>query len=204
MSILAYNIATDHMFGVQAQTIATDFEKIFEINPHMYLGGQPPDEHPDGAPAFSCPQEPVRGARKPPDDARTIRGHAVQLSVREALRAVLYRAGYRRTGPQVVRAVHLQHGPDRLSEQAERLCRGRNLCRAAALVNAFDWDAISGWGATVHIIEKEKLTVKKLKTRMDKGGGCEVDNLESNRKTNGKRCCSFRIIKFIQLNLIDG
>ncbi|KAI1302364.1 Proteasome subunit beta type-3 [Halotydeus destructor] len=36
-----------------------------------------------------------------------------------------------------------------------------------ALMNAFDRDAISGWGATVYIVEKDKVTVKTLKTRMD-------------------------------------
>ncbi|KAJ8939312.1 hypothetical protein NQ314_011170 [Rhamnusium bicolor] len=36
-----------------------------------------------------------------------------------------------------------------------------------ALINAFDRDAISGWGATVYIIEKDKVTIKNLKTRMD-------------------------------------
>jgi 20S proteasome subunit beta 3 len=36
-----------------------------------------------------------------------------------------------------------------------------------AMLNAFDRDAISGWGASVHIIEKDKITVRKLKTRMD-------------------------------------
>jgi len=36
-----------------------------------------------------------------------------------------------------------------------------------ALMNAVDRDAISGWGAVVHIIEKDKVTTKTLKTRMD-------------------------------------
>lgn len=36
-----------------------------------------------------------------------------------------------------------------------------------ALVNAFDRDAISGWGGIVYIIEKDKVTVRHLKTRMD-------------------------------------
>jgi 20S proteasome subunit beta 3 len=31
-------IATDRRFGVQAQTIECDFEKVFEVNQHMYLG----------------------------------------------------------------------------------------------------------------------------------------------------------------------
>jgi len=36
-----------------------------------------------------------------------------------------------------------------------------------ALVNAVDRDAISGWGAVVYIVEKDKVTMKTLKTRMD-------------------------------------
>ncbi|KAF6214084.1 hypothetical protein GE061_011815 [Apolygus lucorum] len=36
-----------------------------------------------------------------------------------------------------------------------------------ALVNAFDRDALSGWGASVYIIQKDKITHKTVKTRMD-------------------------------------
>jgi len=36
-----------------------------------------------------------------------------------------------------------------------------------SLVNAFDRDALSGWGAEVYIIEKDKVTKSTLKTRMD-------------------------------------
>lgn len=36
-----------------------------------------------------------------------------------------------------------------------------------AMLNAFDRDAITGWGASVYIIEKDKVTVRSLKTRMD-------------------------------------
>ena len=40
-------------------------------------------------------------------------------------------------------------------------------CIAQALTNALDRDAASGWGAIVHIIEVDKITTKKIKTRMD-------------------------------------
>merc|ERR1712240_399161 len=36
-----------------------------------------------------------------------------------------------------------------------------------ALMNAFDRDAVSGWGGVVYIIEKDKITKKMLKTRQD-------------------------------------
>jgi 20S proteasome subunit beta 3 len=47
-------------------------------------------------------------------------------------------------------------GPDELFE-----------CISQAMMNAFDRDGISGWGAVVHIIEKDKITSRTLKTRMD-------------------------------------
>ncbi len=40
-------------------------------------------------------------------------------------------------------------------------------CVSQALVNAVDRDAISGWGAVVHVIEPHQVTTKKIKTRMD-------------------------------------
>jgi len=38
---------------------------------------------------------------------------------------------------------------------------------AQALMNAVDRDCISGWGAVVHVIESDKVTTRRLKTRMD-------------------------------------
>lgn len=36
-----------------------------------------------------------------------------------------------------------------------------------ALLNAQDRDCLSGWGAKVHVIEKDQVTTKTLRTRMD-------------------------------------
>ena len=36
-----------------------------------------------------------------------------------------------------------------------------------ALLNAQDRDAVTGWGGVVHIIEKDKVTTRTLKGRMD-------------------------------------
>lgn len=38
---------------------------------------------------------------------------------------------------------------------------------AQALMNSCDRDAISGWGGIVYIVEKDAVTIKELKTRMD-------------------------------------
>ncbi|XP_053694228.1 proteasome subunit beta type-3 [Sabethes cyaneus] len=205
MSILAYNggcvvamrgkncvaIATDHRFGVQAQTIATDFEKIFEINPHMYLGlvGLQTD-------ILTVYQRLL--FRKNLYEVRENR----QLTP-ERFAALLSNFLYeKRFGPYFIEPVIAGLDPKTFepficnmdligcpnnpsdfvvvgtcAEQLYGMCE--TLWKpdlepdslfeviSQALVNAFDRDAISGWGATVYIIEKEKLTVKKLKTRMD-------------------------------------
>lgn len=36
-----------------------------------------------------------------------------------------------------------------------------------SLMNAFDGDASSGWGALVHIIEPHQVTTRRLKCRQD-------------------------------------
>ncbi|ELU10244.1 hypothetical protein CAPTEDRAFT_147453 [Capitella teleta] len=36
-----------------------------------------------------------------------------------------------------------------------------------AMMSSCDRDAISGWGVVVHIIEKDKVTTRTLKARMD-------------------------------------
>jgi 20S proteasome alpha/beta subunit len=50
----------------------------------------------------------------------------------------------------------LRQGPDELFETVSQ-----------ALLNAVDRDALSGWGAHVYIIEKDKVTKRLLKGRQD-------------------------------------
>ena len=51
---------------------------------------------------------------------------------------------------------HATQGPDELFETISQ-----------ALLNAVDRDALSGWGAHVYIIEKDKITKRLLKGRQD-------------------------------------
>jgi 20S proteasome subunit beta 3 len=51
---------------------------------------------------------------------------------------------------------HFLQGPDALFETISQ-----------ALLNAVDRDALSGWGAHVYIIEKDKVTKRLLKGRQD-------------------------------------
>lgn len=205
MSILAYNggcviamrgkdcvaIATDHRFGIQAQTIDTDFEKVFQVNPHMYLGliGLQTD--------ILTVYDKLQ-FRKNLYEVRENR--IMEPKVFAAmLSSFLYE---RRFGPYfiepVIAGLHPKtfqpficnmdtigcpNQPDDFvvagtcSEQMYGMCETlwkpdlepSDLFEviSQALMNAFDRDAISGWGASVYIIEKDKVTKKTLKTRQD-------------------------------------
>lgn len=205
MSILAYSggcavamlgkdcvaIATDHRFGNQAQTLDTDFKKVFRMGKHLYLGlvglqtdiltvhdrlmfrkklyeirenreMQPKQfssmvsnflyEHRFG-PYFIEPliagfntktQEPyicnmdIIGCKNEPKDFIVGGTASNQLY---GMCEMLWK-------PDLP--------PDTLFEVISQ-----------ALLNAFDRDAMSGWGATVYIIEKHRITTKTIKTRMD-------------------------------------
>lgn len=205
MSILAYNggcvvamrgkncvaIATDLRFGVQAQTIDTSFEKVFKINPHMYLGLV-------GLQTDILTVHDKLMFRKNLYEVRENR--VMEPKVFAAmLSSFLYE---RRFGPYFVEPViagltpktfepficnmdliGCPNAPDDFvvagtcAEQLYGMCETlwkpdlapNDLFEiiSQALINAFDRDAMSGWGATVYIIEKDKLTTKSLKTRQD-------------------------------------
>ncbi|XP_055375006.1 proteasome subunit beta type-3 [Condylostylus longicornis] len=205
MSILGYNggcvvamrgkdcvaIATDHRFGVRAQTISTDFEKVFQLNPHLFLG-------------LVGLQTDILTVK----DRLTFRKNLYEVKENrlmspERFSAMLTSFLYeRRFGPYFVEPVIAGLHPktyepyicnmDLLGNSntpedfavagtcAEQLF---GMCEtlwkpdlepnqlfeviAQSMINAFDRDAGSGWGASVYIIEKDKITVKRIKTRMD-------------------------------------
>lgn len=205
MSILSYNggcvlamrgkdcvaIATDHRFGVQAQTIDTDFEKVSQIAPKMFLGlvGLQTD--------ILTVRERLNFRQK----LYEIREHREMTPkvYSSMLSNFLYE---RRFGPYfvepVIAGLHPKTSepficamdligcpniPDDFvvagtcAEQLFGMCE--TLWKpdlepdqlfeviSQSMINAFDRDAISGWGGSVYIIEKDKITIKKLKTRMD-------------------------------------
>lgn len=184
-------IGTDNRFGVQAQTITTDFEKVNQFNPHMFVG--------------------LVGLQS---DILTVHDRLVfrknLYEVREnrsmtpkrfgaMLSSFLYE---HRFGPYFIEPVIAGLDPKTFepyicamdligcpnepedfvvagtcAEQLYGMCETlwrpelepNQLfeCISQAMVNAFDRDAISGWGATIYIIEKDRITKKVLKTRQD-------------------------------------
>ncbi|XP_014091407.1 proteasome subunit beta type-3 [Bactrocera oleae] len=205
MSIMAYNggclvamrgkncvaIATDHRFGIQAQTISTDFEKVFQINPRTFLGlvGLQTD--------ILTVHDRIMFRKKLYEDREN------REMTPEPFSAMISNFLYEhRFGPYFIEPVIAGLHPKTLepficnmdligcpnkpddfvvagtcSEQLYGMCETLwkedlepaelSEVISQAIVSAFDRDAISGWGATVYIIEKDKITKKQIKTRMD-------------------------------------
>ncbi|GAB6018606.1 Proteasome subunit beta type-3 [Chamberlinius hualienensis] len=205
MSIMSYNggcvvamkgkdcvaIAADRRFGIQGQTIGTDFKRIFEMGPHLFIG----------LPGLATDTQTVAQKLKfrlnlyELRENRNIKPETFAYMVSN----LLYE---RRFGPYFIQPVIAGLHPKTLEpyiastdligclnepedfvlagtceEQLYGMCETlwkENMnpdelfeCISQALVNAFDRDAISGWGAVVYIIEKDKITVKNIKTRQD-------------------------------------
>lgn len=184
-------IASDRRFGIQGQTISTDFEKIFEMGPHLYCGlpGLTTDTFTVvNKLKFRMNMYELKEDRKISPE--------VFLSM---LSNLLYE---RRFGPYFVEPIVAGLNPKTnepfiasldligcpnkpedfvvagtCSEQLYGMCEALwepdlspdDLFEtiSQALVNACDRDALSGWGASVYIIEKDKVTQRKVKTRMD-------------------------------------
>jgi len=184
-------IAADRRFGVQTQTITTDFKKIFEMGPHLYIG----------LPGLATDTQTVHERLRYRLNLYELReNRKVKPQTFSAMVSnLLYE---RRFGPYFVEPVIAGLDPvtfkpfisamdligcpnvpedfvvaGTCAEQLFGMCEAlwepdlgpEELFEtiSQALMNAFDRDAISGWGGVVHIIEKDKVTTKYLKTRMD-------------------------------------
>ncbi|CAG0912303.1 unnamed protein product [Notodromas monacha] len=184
-------IASDRRFGVKLHTLGTDFTRIFDMGPHMYIGysGLGTD--------VQTVQERLSFRKNFYELREGRKMHPNTFS--HMVANFLYE---HRFGPYFIEPViagldpitfePIVGGMDLIgcvsfptdfvvggtcTEQLYGMCESlwrpkmdpEDLfeCASQALVNAFDRDAISGWGATVYIIEKDKVTVRTLKTRMD-------------------------------------
>nr|CAD7205101.1 unnamed protein product [Timema douglasi] len=204
-SILAYNggaivamkgkncvaIASDKRFGVQAQTLSTEFEKMFLVGPRMYLG----------LPGLATDIQTCQNKLK-------FRLNLYELKENRHIHPQTFAAMVsnflyeKRFGPYFVEPVIAGLDPVTfkpyvcnmdligcINEPEDFVVGGTcseqlyGMCEALwepdlgpddlfekisqSLVNACDRDAGSGWGAVVHIIEPDKITTKHLKMRMD-------------------------------------
>jgi len=205
MSIMEYNgaamiamvgkqcvaIAADRRFGVQGQTVSTDFQKIYPMGDRLYLGlaGLATDVQ-TLAQLFEFRTNVYR-LKEDRDIRPTTFAHMVSSALYERrfgpyfcdpvvagldpktnepficsmdlIGCINFAKDFVVAGtcsPNLYGMCEALHrpdlGPDDLFETI-----------AQALVNAFDRDALSGWGAVVHVITPATVVTRTLKTRMD-------------------------------------
>ncbi|XP_022905470.1 proteasome subunit beta type-3 [Onthophagus taurus] len=205
MSILAYNggamvamkgdkcvaIATDKRFGIQAQTVSLDFQKVFPMGTHLYVG----------LPGLATDTQTVMEKLRFRKNLYELKENR-QISPKVFSAMVSNMLYEKRFGPFFVEPIiagldvktmepyvcnmdliGCPNEPEDFVVGGTASAQLYGMCEtlyepnlgpdelfetiSQAIMNAFDRDAISGWGATVYIIEKDKVTMKELKTRMD-------------------------------------
>ncbi|KAF5400490.1 Proteasome subunit beta type [Paragonimus heterotremus] len=205
MSILSYNgsaiigmigdncaaIASDLRFGVNFQTISTDFSKVHQLGPRIFVGFA--GLVTDNQTVFQRLQ-----FRKNVYELRENKSIRPQ-TITTMLANLLYE---RRFGPYFVEPIvtgfdHVTGKPyvatmdligcvsegedfavsGTCTEQMYGMCetlweekmKPDQLfeCISQCIMNAVDRDCLSGWGARVYLIEPDKVTISDLKMRMD-------------------------------------
>jgi len=183
-------IASDSRLGVRLHTVSTNFQKVFEMSPHLYLGlpGLATDTH------TVYQRLRFRMNLFELNEKRKMRPETFMSVVSNLLYEKRFGpyfvepviAGLNEEGKPYIACMDLIGCPNEpedfvvsgtCSEQCFGMCE--TLWKpnmnpdelfeviSQSLVNAFDRDAISGWGGQVWIIEKDKVTFRTIKTRMD-------------------------------------
>lgn len=184
-------IASDRRFGIQAQTVSMDFQKIFEMGPRLYIG----------LPGLATDVQTVSQRLKFRLNLYELRENR-EIKPKTFMSMVSNLLYERRFGPYFVEPVIAGLDPKTsepficnldligcpmitedfvvsgtCTEQLYGMCESLWVpdleaddlfeTISQALLNAVDRDAVTGWGAIVHIIEKDKVTTRTLKARMD-------------------------------------
>jgi len=205
MSIMSYNgsaivamagkecvaIASDLRYGVNIQTISFDFEKLFKMGDHLYLGLS----------GLSTDIITVSNLCKFRTNLYELRENR-KISPTAFTKVVSNLLYSRRFGPYFTEPIVAGLDPKTfepyiascdligcITKPEDFVVAGTcdsqlyGMCESVwepnmepddlfesisqALLNAQDRDCLSGWGAIVHVIEKDKVTTKTLKTRID-------------------------------------
>ena len=184
-------IAADKRFGIDRQTVSMDFQKIFQMNDKLFIA------LPGLATDVQTVVGEIRSSLNLYQlrENREMKPKVFMSMVSNLLYA--HRFSYYfvepviagldpKTNEPFIGAMDLIGCPDittdfvvggTCQEQLYGMCE--TLWRpdmepdqlfetiSQALLNAMDRDALSGWGAVVHVVEKNKVTTRHLKTRMD-------------------------------------
>lgn len=184
-------IATDHRFGVQAQTMDTDFKKVFRMGKQLYLGliGLQTD--------ILTVHDRIMFRKKLYEIRENREMQPLQFSFMLSSFLYEHRFGTYFIEPLVAGINTKTNEPyicnmdiiGCINEPKDFVVCGSasqqlfGMCEmlwkpdlspdelfeviSQCMLNAFDRDAMSGWGATVYILEKDQVTTKSLKSRMD-------------------------------------
>uniref|UniRef100_H0WZ77 Proteasome subunit beta n=1 Tax=Otolemur garnettii TaxID=30611 RepID=H0WZ77_OTOGA len=189
-------IAADRRFGIQAQMVTTDFQKIFPMGDRLYIGlaGLATDvQTVQSLENFRSSWETKTGIQK--DNQPLMELSLIfssQLAVGRAQASYTEGGGFDPASTKLQPPSHIFattiRGAEALSKDSEigGACgSGKELgpletvkrpdqdpehlfeTISQAMLNAVDRDAVSGMGVIVHIIEKDKITTRTLKARMD-------------------------------------
>uniref|UniRef100_A0A8D8WTD9 Proteasome subunit beta n=1 Tax=Cacopsylla melanoneura TaxID=428564 RepID=A0A8D8WTD9_9HEMI len=205
MSIMTYNggsivamtgkncvaIACDKRFGIQGTALADNFQKIFQVGPHTFVG----------LPGLGTDTQTVHQKIRFRQNLYELKENR-KMSPKVLLSMISNMLYERRFGPYFVEPMVIGLDPETAepiignmdligcvnipsdfvvggpsSDQLYGMCETLwepNLepddlfeTIAQALVNACERNAVSGWGAVVYIVEQDKVTVRHVKTRMD-------------------------------------
>jgi len=184
-------IAADKRFGVQAQTVGMNFEKVFEMGPNLFIG----------LAGLATDVQTVYQRLKFRLNLYELRENR-SIKPKTFMSMVSNLLYERRFGPYFIEPVIAGLDPktgepficsldligcpmitedfvvsgtctEQMYGMAESLWEpdmepdALFECISQALLNAVDRDAVSGWGGVVHVIEKDKITTRSLKGRMD-------------------------------------
>lgn len=184
-------IAADKRLGIQAQTVSCEFQKIFQMGPKLFVGlpGLATDvqtvsnrlkfrlnlytlrENRDMKPETFMNMvsnllyerrfgpyfvEPVIAGLDPKTDEPFIAGMDLIGCPMIANDFIVSGTSSEQMYGMCESLWQPDLKPDELFETISQ-----------ALMNAVDRDAVSGWGAVVHVVEKDQITTRHLKTRMD-------------------------------------
>eukprot|EP00052_Salpingoeca_macrocollata_P036342 m.17619 g.17619 ORF g.17619 m.17619 type:complete len:205 (+) comp9628_c0_seq1:75-689(+) len=183
-------IAADRRLGVQAQTVSCNFQKIFKLGERLYVGlpGLATDvQTVAGRLQFRHNLYKLREGREmKPHTMLSVIGNLLYEKRFGPYFVEPLVAGLNPDGTPFVASTDLIGCPmitedfvvgGTCTEQLYGMCE--SLYRpnmtpeelfevtSQCLLNAQDRDALSGWGGIVHVIEKDRVTTKLLKARMD-------------------------------------
>jgi len=183
-------IATDTRLGVRAQTVAFDFPKVFKISDRVWVGlpGLQTDaqtlyenfkfnvnlyklrEERDITPrVFSNMVASMLYQRRfapwfvEPVICGLDDNNKPFISAMDLIGAPVYAEDFVLAGSSTEAMFGMAESLWRPDMEPEELFESISQC----MLNAFDRDAIAGWGAVVHLITAEKIITRTLKTRQD-------------------------------------